>query len=132
MLTLPNFSDPAVQYDTLIYVLTFLGGAVGMRIPKVAAVLNKILGFLKAFQPVPKPAVSAAEVPATATTLPPVPNLPTDDHLCCQAELPPVDHASMVLMCNDMSKFFLDAQDQDSLNLVSQIYNRLHRLPAVE
>ncbi len=125
---LPDFSNPNVQYDTLLFILTALGGMFSMKVPRIAIVVNKILGFVKMFQPRPMPAVSAAMTP--------VPNAATDDEVIAgQTEnltSLPVDRSTAVSMCNDLSNFFLEAKNPQGLELCNTLYNLLHKIPAVE
>lgn len=127
---MPDFSNPEVQYNTLIIVLTFIGGMVGKKIPVLGPIIDKITLFFRALKPAPTPQAavcSAADKVQAATEELKVAVVNEQRDPDTYPPLPPMDRDDAVMHVTELGKFFTTIEpDAQSAALVNQVFARLH------
>ncbi len=103
---MPDFSDPNVQYQTVLLIITFVGGMLGKKIPVLGPFFTKLIAF---------PSVTTE----TAYDVEPVDLL--------------MDRPAAVYAVTELSDYYFRTNDTANMALANQMYANLHKpVAAVE
>ncbi len=138
---MPDFSDPNVQYQTVLLIITFVGGMLGKKIPVLGPFFTKLIAFFKAMQPAVTPqaaAVSAAEKVQVATSelkvaVDHIPAVTTDTAYDVEPVDLLMDRPAAVYAVTELSDYYFRTNDTANMALANQMYANLHKpVAAVE